>query len=170
MSSSGSDEAAPARAPVTSGRPQVRPLHPGDDLEAELDLRERAFGPMGSGGRDGWLTSLRTAISEGRLLGAFDGPRLIGTARFLDMRQWWHGRPVPMAGVAGVKVAPEHRGGGVGRALMAARAGRGRPPRLPDLGAVPGDRVGLPVAGLGAGGRAVPDRAARPVATAPDRP
>jgi len=34
------------------------------------------------------------------------------------MRQYWHGRAVPMAGVGGVKVAPEARGRGVGRALM----------------------------------------------------
>jgi predicted acetyltransferase len=33
----------------------------------------------------------------------------------LDMRQWWHGRAVPMAGVAGIKVAPEYPGRGVGR-------------------------------------------------------
>ena len=37
---------------------------------------------------------------------------------FHDMRQWWHGRAVPMAGVGGVKVAPEQRGRGTGRALM----------------------------------------------------
>ena len=36
------------------------------------------------------------------------------------MRQWWYGRAVPMAGVAGVKVAPEDRGRGVGRAVMTA--------------------------------------------------
>jgi predicted acetyltransferase len=35
------------------------------------------------------------------------------------MRQWWHGRSMPMAGVAGVKVAPEQRGRGVGTAMMA---------------------------------------------------
>ncbi|MGO9294325.1 MAG: enhanced intracellular survival protein Eis, partial [Streptosporangiaceae bacterium] len=104
--------------PVT-GPPLIRPLHPGDDLEAELDLRHRAFGPMRDGARAGWITGLRTAASEGRLLGAFDGPALIGSARFLNMRQWWHGRPVPMAGVAGVKVAPEYRSRGVGRVLMA---------------------------------------------------
>jgi len=34
------------------------------------------------------------------------------------MRQWWLGREIPMAGVAGVKVAPEYRGRGAGRALM----------------------------------------------------
>lgn len=47
------------------------------------------------------------------------------------MRQWWLGRAVPMAGVAGVKVAPEFRGKGVGRALMteltALMTGRGYP-------------------------------------------
>jgi len=52
------------------------------------------------------------------MLGAFDGKRLVGSARFHPMRQWWHGRSMPMAGVAGVKVAPEYRGRGVGRALM----------------------------------------------------
>jgi predicted acetyltransferase len=36
------------------------------------------------------------------------------------MRQWWHGRSMPMAGVAGVKVAPEEQGRGVGTAMMAA--------------------------------------------------
>jgi len=52
------------------------------------------------------------------MLGAFDGTRLVGSARFHPMQQWWQGRSVPMAGVADVKVAPEDRGRGVGRALM----------------------------------------------------
>ncbi len=34
------------------------------------------------------------------------------------MVQWWHGRSLPMAGVASVTVAPEARGRGVGGALM----------------------------------------------------
>jgi len=34
------------------------------------------------------------------------------------MRQYWLGRAVKMAGIASVKVAPEHRGRGTGRALM----------------------------------------------------
>jgi len=37
--------------------------------------------------------------------------------------QWWHGRQLPMAGVASVTVAPEARGRGVGRALMIALLG-----------------------------------------------
>jgi predicted acetyltransferase len=39
---------------------------------------------------------------------------------FYDMRQWWRGQPVPMAGVSNVRVAPEDRGGGIGRLLMTA--------------------------------------------------
>jgi len=70
-------------------------------------------------------------VAAGRGLAAYDGDRMIGTALYHDMRQWWHGRPVPMAGVAGVKVAPEYRGQGVGRALMTGlaelMAGRGYP-------------------------------------------
>jgi predicted acetyltransferase len=58
------------------------------------------------------------SIKAGELLGAFDGARLIGSARYHPMRQWWRGRSMPMAGVAGVKVAPEDRGRGVGRELM----------------------------------------------------
>ena len=39
---------------------------------------------------------------------------------FHDMRQWWCGRAVPMAGVASVMVAPEDRGRGIARRLMTA--------------------------------------------------
>ena len=62
---------------------------------------------------------MEQSIAAGELLGAFEGAQLVGSARYHSMRQWWRGRSVPMAGVAGVKVAPEERGRGVGRALMA---------------------------------------------------
>jgi predicted acetyltransferase len=72
-----------------------------------------------------------SAIREHRVFGAFADGRLVASARYHDMRQWWHGRPAPMAGVAAVMVAPEHRGQGVGRTLMTevlgAIAGRGYP-------------------------------------------
>ena len=55
-------------------------------------------------------------MAAGRCLGAFDGDRLVGTAQYHDMRQWWYGRAVPMAGVARQGRA-EYRGRGVGRAL-----------------------------------------------------
>lgn len=58
-------------------------------------------------------------IREHRIFGAFQGRQVVASARYYDMRQWWHGRSTTMAGVAAVMVAPEHRGQGVGRALMA---------------------------------------------------
>ena len=66
------------------------------------------------------MAGLQASVEAGALIGAFDGGRLVGSARYHVMRQWWHGRSMPMAGVAGVKVAPEERGRGVGTAMMAA--------------------------------------------------
>jgi predicted acetyltransferase len=98
----------------------IRPLTPDLDWDQYADLSVRAFGPA-----DPKRIRERTEpiVAGGRGLGAFDGDRLIGTALFHDMRQWWYGRAVPMAGVAGVKVAPEHRGRGIGPALMTALTG-----------------------------------------------
>lgn len=108
----------------------IRPMRTEDDLDAELDLRHRAFGPADMT-REQWLAELRACIADARLFGVWDGDWLVGAARFYEMRQWWHGRAVPMAGIAGVKVAPEVRGRGVGRALMrvllAALSERGYP-------------------------------------------
>jgi predicted acetyltransferase len=91
-----------------------------DDLDAELDLRHRSFGPMSSDARTYWRAELEDCVRTGRQFGVWDDGRLLGAARYYDMRQYWHGRAVPMAGVGGVKVAPEARGRGVGRALMSA--------------------------------------------------
>jgi predicted acetyltransferase len=99
---------------------QIRPLGPGDDPDAQLDLAERAFGAGPPAQRDRWLLSFPERAAAGRSLGAFAGRQPAAGASFHDMRQWWHGRPVPMAGVAGVMVAPEYRGRGVGRRLMTA--------------------------------------------------
>jgi predicted acetyltransferase len=95
----------------------VRPLAQAFDWDHYADLTTRAFGPV-----DEAMVRLiiEPAVAAGRCLGAFDDGRLVGTALYHDMRQWWCGRPVPMAGVAGVTVAPEYRGQGVGRALMTA--------------------------------------------------
>lgn len=53
-----------------------------------------------------------------RSFGVFDGGRLLARASVLDLRQWWGGRPVPMAGVAGVAVHPDARGRGTGSRLV----------------------------------------------------
>ncbi len=98
--------------------PEIRPLRPGDDLEAQLDLAHRAFGPVDEAIRARRLAAVEAALADGRQYAAFDGPRAVAGAVLHDMRQWWRGRPVRMAGVGGVAVAPEERGRGVGTALM----------------------------------------------------
>jgi predicted acetyltransferase len=98
----------------------IRPMRAGDDLDAELDLRLRSFGPMSSDARAYWRAELADCVRTGRQFGAWDGAQMIGAARYHDMLQYWHGRPVRMAGVGGVKVAPEARGRGAGRAMMTA--------------------------------------------------
>jgi predicted acetyltransferase len=99
---------------------EIRLLRPGDDPDAQLDLSERAFGPGSGADRDRRVRSLSRLIAGGRYLGAFVGSNPAAAAAFQDMRQWWRGRPVPMAGVSSVKVAPEYRGRGIGRLLMTA--------------------------------------------------
>jgi GNAT superfamily N-acetyltransferase len=101
----------------------IRPMRADDDLDAELDLRHRSFGPMDGAEREFWRDEMLGCIADGRQFGVWDGPALVGAARYYDMRQFWHGRAVPMAGVGGVKIAPETRGQGVGRALMTALLG-----------------------------------------------
>jgi predicted N-acetyltransferase YhbS len=108
---------------VTGPEPEIRRLGPGDDLAGELDLARRAFGPFGAGEQEARLAGIRLSVSAGRHFGAFSAGQLAGSALFHDMTQWWHGKALRMAGVAGVKVAPEARGSGIGRSLMTALLG-----------------------------------------------
>jgi predicted acetyltransferase len=105
---------------VTGTGVQIRPFTPDDDLEPEFALRRRAFGAITAGDKPKWRASLEASVAAGQIYGGFDRGRLVASARYFTMQQWWHGQSMPMAGVAGVKVAPEERGRGVGRALMAA--------------------------------------------------
>lgn len=97
---------------------EIRPLTPGDDLTAQLNLGERAFGAMSSAAREAWLRRNAGPVADGRFFAVFNGGRQVGGAAWHDMRQWWAGREVAMAGVAAVKIAPEVRGQGLGRQLM----------------------------------------------------
>lgn len=98
---------------------QIRAVRPDDDPGALLELNERSFGPKSPDVRDQWWQAVARLVAQGRCLGAFAEGRLVGVALYHDMRQWWYGRAVPMAGVASVAVAPEHRGRGIARRLMA---------------------------------------------------
>jgi predicted acetyltransferase len=110
---------------------EIRPLTPADDMAAQVDLGERAFGPYSAAQRANWVADAELRVSQQAFLGAFVDGAPAGAAIFHDMRQWWAGRAVPCAGVASVKVAPEHRGRGIGRRLMTAAldaiAARGYP-------------------------------------------
>ena len=110
-------------APGGVGDVTIRELIAADDLDALLDLNCRAFGPVGLADRERWQAGSEASIASRQFLAAFDGSRLVAAARYLDMTQWWHGRCMPMAGVASVMVAPEDRGRGTGGALMTALLG-----------------------------------------------
>ena len=94
--------------------PDIREIVPSDDLDAIIDLARRAFGPaaVADGPEAVARRRARTgqAIADQRVFGAFSDGRMVASATWHDMRQWWHGRSLPMAGVAAVMVAPEFRG------------------------------------------------------------
>jgi predicted acetyltransferase len=106
-----------------SGRLMTRDLT-SDDLDAAFDVRSRSFGLLSPSLRGWWDDVQRECINEHRMIGAFDGDRLLAHAKVRSYQQFWGGRPMPMGGVAGVVVAPDARGRGVGTRLMSALAQR----------------------------------------------
>jgi predicted acetyltransferase len=98
----------------------IRAITGDDDMDAQVDLGERAFGVYSAGQRASWRYIAGVRAGQGLFLGAFAGGRPAGAAMIHDLRQWWVGCEVPSAGIASVKVAPELRGRGVGRRLMTA--------------------------------------------------
>nr|WP_202892136.1 GNAT family N-acetyltransferase [Kribbella shirazensis] len=87
-----------------------------EHLDSVWQVRIRSFGPGGD--RDEWKKTALTFVADRRFLGVVDGDVLVAAARIWPFEQWWSGRRVPMGGVAGVVVAPEYRGRGVGSLLM----------------------------------------------------
>ncbi|GAA4566556.1 hypothetical protein GCM10023176_16900 [Micromonospora coerulea] len=93
----------------------VRELTP-DDLTDAWQLGRLAFGSDPQPPPP--ATAPRSGLTR---YGAFDERgRLVGKAVDLHHEQWWHDRTVRAADVGGVAVAPEARGRGVARALLAA--------------------------------------------------
>ena len=97
---------------------EIRPIGLDDDFDAQMDLSQRAFGIYSEQQATSWLHVARLRAGQGLFLGAFVDGAPAGAAMLHDMRQYWLGQPVKMGGVASVKVAPEHRGRGIGRTLM----------------------------------------------------
>lgn len=104
---------------MPTSSPTVRDLTT-DDLEAAFDVRLRSFGGGDESFRRQWYENQQPLIAARRVLVVEAGGRPVAYARALPMRQWWGGRSLPMAGIAGVVVAPEQRGRGVGSLLMKA--------------------------------------------------
>jgi GNAT superfamily N-acetyltransferase len=103
----------------------IRTLDPGD-LDQVADLGAHSFG----GPRT--VTTVETrAVPPEDTIAAYEGARLVGTAAVHRFRQWWGGKAVPCGGVAGVMVAPDQRGTGLSRTLLAeatsAMLSRGEP-------------------------------------------
>ena len=96
----------------------IRAIAVDDDMDAQVDLAEHAFGAYSAGRRASWTYIAGLRARQGLFLGAFADGRAAGAAMIHDHRQWWVGEAVPCAGIASVKVAPELRGRGVGRRLM----------------------------------------------------
>ena len=91
----------------------IRPITGDDDMDAQLDLGQRAFGISSAGQRAAWSYLAGLRAGQGLFLGAFVGDAPAGAAMIHDLRQWWLGRAIPCAGIASVKVAPEYQ---IGRA------------------------------------------------------
>jgi predicted acetyltransferase len=104
---------------------QLRDLDP-KDVGRSFDIRTRAFGPLPEAVRPGWEKDGLIAIDERRMPAAYDGDLLVARALIRPFTQYWGGRPLRMAGVAGVVVSPEYRGQGVGTQLMTFVARRSR--------------------------------------------
>jgi predicted acetyltransferase len=64
--------------------------------------------------RETWLATKRMED----FLGAWAGDELVATTEVMPMGQFFGGRSVPMGGVAGVAVRPDHRGRGIAPRLL----------------------------------------------------
>jgi predicted acetyltransferase len=88
-----------------------------DELERFARLREQGYAiPVNE--RSGWIERMSATGRTERLIGAFDGDRLVGMLNVLAFDQWFGGRAVPMGGVASVVVVPEARGRGLAPQML----------------------------------------------------
>ena len=89
-----------------------------EHLDDVIRVRSRSFGPLAAANREEWIKDAHEFIDDGRYVGVAAGDEVVAAARIWAFEQWWGGRRVPMAGIAGVVVSPEYRGRGVGSKLM----------------------------------------------------
>lgn len=92
--------------------PEIRTLRK-EDLEAAFRLDQQAFN-LPEWRREHWLRWCRPERGHG----AFVQGALAAACHVWSFGQFFGGRSVPMGGVGGVAVAPEHRGRGLAKAVV----------------------------------------------------
>ncbi len=102
----------------------IESIRPGDHERRHALLRQ-AFGSTAVYDPDA------PQLDPEQVVCAYDGDSLMGLVVTLDFAMTWGGRPVPCGGVSGVVVAPEARGRGAARRMLAESfermAARGQP-------------------------------------------
>ena len=94
------------------------------DLPAVLSIRNRSFGPLGTGGEQ-WWQRVSAETLGGRMIAVVDeSDTVVGAGRIRPYEQAWGGRHLRMGGVAGVYVEPSARGRGVATTLTRALIAR----------------------------------------------
>lgn len=92
-----------------------------EDVDAAWDLSRQAFN-LGDDRRE----RFGEVFQPDRSLGLFEDGRMVGKVVTHELGQWFGRRAVPMGGLAGVSVAPEHRGARVTTQLLEVELGRMR--------------------------------------------
>jgi predicted acetyltransferase len=90
---------------------EVRRLR-ADELEQAWELDQESFHSP-DGRREGFMR-----WDAERLVGAFDGERLVAISGAIGFGQFFGGRPVPMGGLSSVAVAADRRGEGLGQRVV----------------------------------------------------
>lgn len=106
--------AAPARVAVRYARMQIRTLRR-SELEQVWELDSDSF-HVPAEKKERWLR----VSDPDRVLGGFDGDRLVGMVRMQPFGQFFGGRAVPMGGLSAVAVTPDWRGRGLAGQLLRA--------------------------------------------------
>lgn len=88
--------------------------------DAVRDILTQSF-DMGGAGDDPFASwrSYRDLVGQENFRHLRRGDQVVAGLCTYRMGQWWGGTGVPLGGIAAVGVAPEHRGTGAGKALMA---------------------------------------------------
>lgn len=93
---------------------EYRPPADGSEADALIEILVESF----RFNRE-FMTKWRALVGEENLRVVRGGPRITAGLGILDVGQWFGGKLLPMGAIVAVGVAPDVRGSGVGKAMMA---------------------------------------------------